>query len=216
MIKFFRHIRRKLLSESRFNRYLIYAIGEIALVMIGILLALQVNNWNQNRKESQAIQGFYMSMIDELDINIKQGLEIKRRDSLLILDHTRLLNIFNNRQIDSVDVFRQLLGSTATIFRSQYSFPVAEEFLERDYLSNIEDLKIRENFTQFSSHLERIKGANEYASSQYTNAIEPYFIKHINYTDVAHEGFIKFLVKGGPKTDYDLSLIHISETTRPY
>ena len=159
MIKFFRHIRRKLLSESRFSRYLLYAIGEIALVMIGILLALQVNNWNEHRKESQAIQGFYMSMIDELDINIKRGLEIKRRDSLLIIDHTRLLHILNNRQIDSVDVLQQLLGSTATLFRSRYSFPVAEEFLEGDYLSNIEDIKIRENFTQFSSHLERIKGA---------------------------------------------------------
>ncbi len=54
MFKFFRHIRRKLLSESRFNRYLIYAIGEIALVMIGILLAFQVNSWNQNRIDNLA------------------------------------------------------------------------------------------------------------------------------------------------------------------
>ncbi len=51
MIKFFRRIRKRLLTENKFSKYLLYAIGEIALVMIGILLALQVNNWNEERKE---------------------------------------------------------------------------------------------------------------------------------------------------------------------
>ena len=100
-------------------------------------------------------------------------------------------------------MIEQLLGSTATMYRLRYSFPVAEEFLELDYLSKIEELNIRENFTQFSLHLELIKGANEYGSSQYTNVIEPYFIEHINYSDVAQDRFTDFLVKGGPKTDYD-------------
>lgn len=46
MIKFFRHIRQKLISEGKTRKYFQYAIGEILLVMIGILLAIQVNNWN--------------------------------------------------------------------------------------------------------------------------------------------------------------------------
>ena len=50
MIKFFRRIRQKLLSENKFSKYLIYAIGEIILVVIGILIALQVNNANEIRK----------------------------------------------------------------------------------------------------------------------------------------------------------------------
>ena len=50
MLKFFRRIRHALLSDRKFSNYLIYALGEIFLVMIGILLALQVNNWNENRK----------------------------------------------------------------------------------------------------------------------------------------------------------------------
>lgn len=50
MIKFFRHIRQRLLSESKFSKYLLYAIGEIILVVIGILIALQINNWNEQRK----------------------------------------------------------------------------------------------------------------------------------------------------------------------
>jgi hypothetical protein len=51
MIKFFRHIRKQLLSENKTGKYFKYAIGEIVLVMIGILLALQVSNWNQDRKD---------------------------------------------------------------------------------------------------------------------------------------------------------------------
>ncbi|WP_020571436.1 DUF6090 family protein [Neolewinella persica] len=55
MIKFFRKIRQRLLIENKFSKYLLYAIGEIVLVMIGILMALQVNNWKDttNNKVSE-------------------------------------------------------------------------------------------------------------------------------------------------------------------
>lgn len=53
MIKFFRKIRQKLLSENNFRKYLLYAIGEIVLVVIGILIALQINNWNEERKANK-------------------------------------------------------------------------------------------------------------------------------------------------------------------
>ena len=51
MIKIFRKIRQQSLTENKFSKYLIYAIGEIILVAIGILIALQVNNWNNSRIE---------------------------------------------------------------------------------------------------------------------------------------------------------------------
>lgn len=70
MIKFFRLIRMRLISENKFSRYLIYAIGEIALVMIGILLALQVNNWNEHRKskieERDILQRLQLDLIDDI------------------------------------------------------------------------------------------------------------------------------------------------------
>ncbi len=53
MIKFFRKIRQKLLTENKFSKYLLYAIGEIVLVVIGILIALSLNNWNGDQKRSQ-------------------------------------------------------------------------------------------------------------------------------------------------------------------
>ncbi len=51
MIKFLRKIRQKMLIDNKFSKYLIYAIGEIILVVIGILIALQINNWNEHQKE---------------------------------------------------------------------------------------------------------------------------------------------------------------------
>lgn len=50
MIKFFRQIRQQFLTENKFSKYILYAVGEILLVVIGILIALQIDNWNEDRK----------------------------------------------------------------------------------------------------------------------------------------------------------------------
>ncbi|TFV93622.1 hypothetical protein E4S40_15375 [Algoriphagus kandeliae] len=64
MISFFRKIRQKLLSQNRVTRYLTYAVGEIILVSIGILIALQVNNWNEERK-TKVFEKEILSLISE-------------------------------------------------------------------------------------------------------------------------------------------------------
>ena len=51
MIRFFRTIRQRILMENKFNKYLLYAIGEILLVVVGILLALQIDTWNEQKKQ---------------------------------------------------------------------------------------------------------------------------------------------------------------------
>ena len=66
MLKFFRHIRKKLIEEDNVRKYLLYAIGEILLVVIGILIALQVNNWNEERKNKQAILMIFSDIQEEL------------------------------------------------------------------------------------------------------------------------------------------------------
>lgn len=70
MLKFFRNIRQRLLSESKFSKYLIYAIGEIILVVIGILIALQVNNWNGARKSETAQNQLLLKLVDDLKKDI--------------------------------------------------------------------------------------------------------------------------------------------------
>ena len=71
MIKFFRKIRQKLLSENKFSKYLIYAIGEIILVVIGILIALQINNWNESRKQENELSEIYQRIILDIDNDIR-------------------------------------------------------------------------------------------------------------------------------------------------
>jgi hypothetical protein len=74
MIKFFRKIRQTLLSENKFSKYLLYAFGEIALVMIGILLALQVNNWNEEKKEIRIEKQRYQNILNDL-INDEENID---------------------------------------------------------------------------------------------------------------------------------------------
>ncbi len=73
MVKFFRKIRQNLLMENKTGKYFKYAIGEIILVVIGILIALQINNWNKKRKINNEIESVFSLLEQELETNIKQG-----------------------------------------------------------------------------------------------------------------------------------------------
>ncbi len=71
MIKFFRHIRQNLIVENKTGKYFKYAIGEIILVVIGILIALQINNWNETQKgkmkASTILEAIRSDMVKDLD-----------------------------------------------------------------------------------------------------------------------------------------------------
>lgn len=78
MLTFLRRIRRSLISSSSMRNYFLYAIGEILLVMIGILLALQVNNWNNQRLERKSEGKALLQLKEEIENNNKQFLRIQR------------------------------------------------------------------------------------------------------------------------------------------
>lgn len=89
MIKFFRKIRQKLLAEDKFSKYLIYAIGEIVLVVIGILIALQINNWNEERLANISEDKALLALKNEFDKNIERfQYIIKERDSAQVVLRT--------------------------------------------------------------------------------------------------------------------------------
>ncbi len=69
MIKFFRHLRLKFIAEKNFQRYILYAIGEIILVVIGILIALQINNWNENRKAYHQSRSYLSEILKDLEVD---------------------------------------------------------------------------------------------------------------------------------------------------
>ena len=87
MIKFFRQIRQRLLMENKTGKYLKYAIGEIILVVIGILIALSINNWNETKKSEEKIDKLLVEVLQDLEHNInlciKQLKLYHAKDSLL-------------------------------------------------------------------------------------------------------------------------------------
>lgn len=98
MINFFRRIRQQLLTENRFSKYLLYAIGEILLVVFGILIALQINNWNEKQIVKNNINLYLGSLIQDMgeDINIiKSG---RRYHIFRIHTGIYMLNQFNPKE----------------------------------------------------------------------------------------------------------------------
>ena len=71
MFRFFRRIRLRLISDSRISKYLVYAIGEIILVVVGILIALQINNWNEQRK----LDNFELHILHAFNAGLEKDLE---------------------------------------------------------------------------------------------------------------------------------------------
>ena len=91
MIKFFRTIRYDLLKENRIGKYIKYALGEIILVVIGILIALSINNWNESRKSAQFEQDVLVDLKDEFEKN-KEKLEfIENRTEASLTEMTVFL-----------------------------------------------------------------------------------------------------------------------------
>ena len=78
MIRFFRKIRQRLLTENRFSKYFIYAFGEIFLIVIGILIALQLNNSNEVRK-IRIDEVNILKDLRILQLGVEVDLEKKRR-----------------------------------------------------------------------------------------------------------------------------------------
>ena len=77
MIKFFRKIRQKFLEQNKIGNYLKYAIGEILLVVIGILIALSINNWNEDNKNAKREKVFLINLHDDLIADSLRLTEIK-------------------------------------------------------------------------------------------------------------------------------------------
>lgn len=105
MIKFFRKFRQNMLAANKFGKYLIYALGEIVLVMLGILLALQVNNWNESRKEyliEVELVGLLISDLEEKRQENRNDLSAANR---FINDLQPILNTWKkNYKIDTTNL----------------------------------------------------------------------------------------------------------------
>jgi hypothetical protein len=108
MIKFFRKIRQNSIKDNKITNYLKYAIGEIILVVIGILIALSINNWNENRKERTAEQTLYQTLISSLENDLEDANDkissvdksIKAQEIFIINSFNEIKDKFNTVQLE--------------------------------------------------------------------------------------------------------------------
>ena len=112
MIKFFRKIRQNLLMENKTGKYFKYAIGEIVLVVIGILIALSINNWNDRRKQKLSQTEQLKSIKSELTLGLKNLDIILRRIDLHSNNIDSLIIMMKDSIPNSFEVSGELLGST--------------------------------------------------------------------------------------------------------
>ncbi|MFH4966579.1 DUF6090 family protein [Gaetbulibacter sp. M240] len=110
MINFFRRIRQKMLSDSKITKYLLYAIGEIILVVIGILIALQINNWNENRKDNFVELKILQSLNNDLITDIINIQGMLKNDSLSIEYNRQLISILKNESVNYDSSMAKIFG----------------------------------------------------------------------------------------------------------
>ena len=113
MIKFFRHIRKKLLSENKFSKYLLYAIGEIILVVIGILIALQLNNWNQARKDSITEKAYYNRFLEDVLLDEALVADQIEETKLRLKSANKLVHELQSSDSNMIQIAQALSGSVS-------------------------------------------------------------------------------------------------------
>ena len=169
MIKFFRHIRYNLMSQNKTGtsseasakagKYLKYAIGEIILVVIGILIALQINNWNENRKEKESLNAIYDLVISDLESDLKTIPEVLKYNNSKspLLKHIIKGNLSNEDYITNSKYYNLIGGSEDFILKTK-GYEQLRNFNDSDFSSDELQIKINDFYELYHK---RLQGLNE-------------------------------------------------------
>lgn len=177
MLKFFRNIRQKLLSENNFRKYLTYAIGEIILVVIGILIALNINNWKNyqdDRTEEQILlQNLKQEFTKNLnELNSDHQINIRMLEAAYQFLETDLQNK-SNKQIDS------LMGQLSTFATFDPSIGYINQAISSGKLDLIQSDSLKIHLSQWSGELNDLKEDVIIRREHWLNHLLPIIRKHI-------------------------------------
>jgi hypothetical protein len=156
MVKFFRIIRKDLMEQNKTGKYLKYAIGEILLVVLGILIALQINNWNENRKATKQEVKILNELKNDLNTNLTEIKEsydrtnIRQNSAVLILDKLK-----SNIPVDDslIRAFENIKGDVIfNIANTSY------KYIENQGINTLSNDSLRIRITEmFERHLKNIR-----------------------------------------------------------
>ncbi len=152
-----------MLTENKFSNYLLYAVGEIILVVVGILIALQINNWNEQRIVNNKEQVLLIALRQEFNGNqkvLQKVIEINRSN---IEGAKKFSSLFSPNAINVSDTlisnyFGQALMSEA-IFRP--SLGILNEAINSGNLSIIKNTKLRSILSSFDAELQQLRQQEE-------------------------------------------------------
>ena len=181
MISFFRKIRQKLLSENRVTRYLAYAVGEILLVVIGILIALQVNTWNENRKKLAVSRETIVNLkaeLEEANVELERAYHFNR-------ENRRLSQEFIDGEIslDSLRLAPHKVFSYTGFAQITLNLPILERELSSDKsIQGKEELihQLRTVQNEYNSIVSIISNMERLWSNQ----VAPYYTKPIQWWSI--------------------------------
>ncbi len=182
MLKFFRRLRRQLLIENRFSKYLLYAIGEIILVVIGILIALRVNNANLQRLDN-AQEAQYLTAIQQEcrtnSANLATGIQFCER--ILTAINYIVDNLDTPVETLDIDSLNASLGETMLYVTTTYIQDTYREMQSSGHLSLIRSDSIKNQITAINSFYDQYRRIEDDSwHTHFSLVYIPFTSKHLN------------------------------------
>jgi hypothetical protein len=152
MARIFRRLRARLLHEARAREYLLYAAGELVLVIVGILIALQVNNWNQQRIEQRQVMRYAHALISDLESDIRMTEPIVRMINNSLSNMKALDSYSRGRSLDQFDNL-DLYQLTSLVGYRAYEWHRAtfEQMKNAGVLEDMKDFDLARKITAYDS-----------------------------------------------------------------
>ncbi|PKP24697.1 MAG: hypothetical protein CVU03_11145 [Bacteroidetes bacterium HGW-Bacteroidetes-2] len=204
MIKIFRKIRQRLITENKFSKYLLYAIGEIILVVIGILIALSINNWNENRKNSIEEKVILENLLENLKLSKKQSElliseEITLKESLI-----QILGIDdNNTKITSQIIPDSIFKSAVWELQSdQPTFNAYNNLKSTNKLNLIKNKKINEKFTELEFRQNKLNDILDDRLKVHQIRVDDIMENDINFIPLVKSNIPDINIENEPKNNY--------------
>jgi len=167
MIPFFRKLRKQLADDNKPLKYLRYAIGEIVLVVIGILIALSINNWNEERKNADLEKKYLQSIRKELEINIKTATTEKEFNDFQIHNVEVILDCLENsssHDLTELIVALEHVGFQTTI---NYTKNVWNELYATGNIGILKNDSIKNNLVELYKNMNEVIEHEEWEWSKY-------------------------------------------------
>nr|WP_297912032.1 DUF6090 family protein [uncultured Allomuricauda sp.] len=174
MLRFFRRIRQDLLREKRFSSYLFYALGEIILVVAGILIALQIDNWNTKKKNLDAERAYLKSLNIEFSTNLVTLENTLKENEDLIKALDKLTGLFDPDTLESISekkvaLFLNPLGKEVVYYPVR---GVMNDIISSGNLNLIRNSELRQKIASFNNELKRVENQERVASEIRANVMQ--------------------------------------------